>query len=258
MGEDSITESEDRIEPTPLATEKRKYNRSTIEFPYSDLDSATEVARTIHTRAGTSCSPNQLAAWMDKSADGGTFRAWLSAARMFGFVETERGKVSLSELGREAIQPDTQQTAKIGAFLNVPLYKEMFERYQGHVLPPAAAIERQIIELGVAKKQAERARQTFMKSAQAAGYIDQQTGRFVKPGMPSPASEEAKSHKEHKDSRGGGDDGDGFPPDIDPIIAGLLERLPKSGSVWLEAERKLWLELLSGSFRLIYKDEPDC
>jgi hypothetical protein len=33
-----------------------------------------------------------------------------------------------------------------------------------------------------------------------------------------------------------------------------LVRLPKSGEVWPEAERKLWLELLSGSFKLIYKD----
>jgi hypothetical protein len=33
-----------------------------------------------------------------------------------------------------------------------------------------------------------------------------------------------------------------------------LARLPKSGDVWPEAERKLWLQLLEGSFKLIYKD----
>jgi hypothetical protein len=30
--------------------------------------------------------------------------------------------------------------------------------------------------------------------------------------------------------------------------------LPKSGDVWPDAERKLWLSLLEGSFKLIYKD----
>jgi hypothetical protein len=45
------------------------------------------------------------------------------------------------------------------------------------------------------------------------------------------------------------------PPIIDPIIEGLLKRLPKSGDVWPEAERKLWLQLLEGSFKLIYKDK---
>jgi hypothetical protein len=39
---------------------------------------------------------------------------------------------------------------------------------------------------------------------------------------------------------------------FDPIILGLLARLPKSGEVWAEAERKPWLQLLEGSFKLIY------
>jgi hypothetical protein len=47
---------------------------------------------------------------------------------------------------------------------------------------------------------------------------------------------------------------EGGPTDIDPIILGLLKRLPTSGNVWPEAERKLWLQLLEGSFKLIYKD----
>jgi|HubBroStandDraft_6_1064221.scaffolds.fasta_scaffold207254_3 hypothetical protein len=31
---------------------------------------------------------------------------------------------------------------------------------------------------------------------------------------------------------------------------------PKFGEVWPEADRKLWLDLLEGSFKLIYKDKP--
>ncbi len=40
---------------------------------------------------------------------------------------------------------------------------------------------------------------------------------------------------------------------VDPIICGLLARLPKSGDVWPETKRKLWLKLLEGSFDLIYR-----
>ena len=50
----------------------------------------------------------------------------------------------------------------------------MYEQYQGYALPPPAAIERQMEQLGVPPKQKLRARQTFMKSAIYAGYIDQQ------------------------------------------------------------------------------------
>jgi hypothetical protein len=52
--------------------------------------------------------------------------------------------------------------------------------YKGNALPPPPAIERQMEQLRVSPKQKERARQTFMKSAQYAGFIDSSTGRFVK------------------------------------------------------------------------------
>ena len=38
-------------------------------------------------------------------------------------------------------------------------------------------------------------------------------------------------------------------------LQGSLARLPRSGDVWPEAERKLWL-LLEGGFKLIYKYPP--
>ena len=54
----------------------------------------------------------------------------------------------------------------------------------------------------------------------------------------------------------GSGDGEG-PPAIDPIIAGLLRRLPKSGDKWPKSQRKLWLQLLEGSFDLIYENHEE-
>ena len=72
---------------------------------------------------------------------------------------------------------------------------------------------------------------------------------FAPAAVQEPASEEKRG--------GGGGSGDGGPPSgVDPIIQGLLARLPKSGEVWPEADRDLWLDLLKGSFKLIYKDRP--
>jgi hypothetical protein len=128
----------------------------------------------------------------------------------------------------------------------------MYEQYKGNALPPPPAIERQMEQLGVSLKQKERARQTFMKSAQYAGFIDSATGRFVKPGIAQ--KDEGSGQQVQQEIDRGGSGGGGEPPKIDPIIQGLLSRLPKSGDVWPEAERKLWLDLLAGSFKLIYKE----
>src|ERR1700736_6329235 len=80
--------------------EKKRF-RSEIEFPYSDLESAVELAKTVHDKAGSSCEVEELAAWMGQSASGGTFRTRLGAARMFGLIETGQGRVTLTQLGRD-------------------------------------------------------------------------------------------------------------------------------------------------------------
>lgn len=46
------------------------------------------------------------------------------------------------------------------------------------------------------------------------------------------------------------------PADIDPVVKGLLTHLPAPGSVWPSEDRKLWLELLEGTFRLIFREKP--
>lgn len=158
-----------------------KRERSKIAFVYNDLESALDLARTLQTKAGTICEIKQLASWMNQSAEGGTFRSILGAARTFGLIETQLGSVSLTTLGRDALDESRRHSALVEAFLKVPLHGAMYEQYQGYALPPPAAIERQMETLGVPTKQKERARQTFTKSAHFAGYVDPQTGQFIKP-----------------------------------------------------------------------------
>jgi hypothetical protein len=163
---------------------------------------------------------------------------------------------SLTPLGRDVLDGSgNEKAARVQAFLNPELFSRMYDQNKAHPLPPPAAIERQMEQLGISPKQKERARQTFSKSATYAGFIDQSTGRFIKPGNLGARDESGGAQERDKDNSGGG--GGGEPPRIDPIIQGLLSRLPKAGDVWPEAERKLWLELLSGSFKLIYRDKDE-
>ena len=77
----------------------------------------------------------------------------------------------------------------------------MYDQYKGNALPPPPAIERQVEQLGVSPKQKERARQTFMKSAQYAGFIDSATGRFVKPGIAQKMKDRDSSRKSIAEAR---------------------------------------------------------
>ena len=239
---------------------RRTRELSTIKFPYSDLGAAMELAKKIQSKAGLSCETAQLAAWMGHSATGGTFRSRFSAARMFGLIRIEHaGQVTLTDLGQEILNPYKANRAKATAFLKVDLFSKIYETHKGQLLPPNPALERMMVNLGVTPKQQERARQTFRKSAEVAEFIDSQSGTFIQPGFrsdsgPPPGAElpETDPAAEEK-GKGGGDDGN-LPPKIDPIILGLLNRLPKPGDVWPMDDRTLWLELLAGSFKLVYKE----
>lgn len=227
--------------------------RSKIGFPYMDLNSAIELANAIHDQTGSGeCDDDQLAVWSGQSPKASTFRVQVYAARTFGILEGDGGKHKLSALGRMIVDPDQSREARTQAFLAVPLYKAVYDKFRGGVVPPAAALEREIVALGVSEKQKERARQVLERSAEQAGFSEHGKNRLVMPG--NAVSRDPSHDKGNTADKGGGGDGGG-PTEIDPIIRGLLARLPKSGDVWPEAERTLWLELLKGSFKLIYKDK---
>ena len=258
-----MTEQEPVDQDVVVTVQSRE--RSTVKFPYSDLESAIKVARTIKDRAGISCEIEQLAAWMGQSSTSGTFRSRYSAARLFGFISTNRKTVLLTELGQDVLNPSRVNKAKATAFLNIELFKKIYATHKGQLLPPTEALKRMIGSLGVTSKQEDRARQTFLKSAETANFIDPTTGVFIEPGFPSegegggkeqnesPSVELAPEVPDQEDTMGT------LPIGLDPIILGLISRMPKTGAVWPVEERNLWLELLKGSFKLVYKEDelPD-
>lgn len=236
---------------------EQKRERSSIGFPYMDLNEAMVAATAIHDNVGTGqCSSDQLAAWIGQSPTSSAFRVRMSASRQFGLLNTKSGdSISLTELGRTAVDPTQEREARASAFLRVPLYQALFEKFKGTVLPPTAALEREIVSLGVAEKQKSRARQVFERAADQGGFFLSGRDRLVKPGINQRDAPPPEPEKGINIGNGGGGGDDNLPPGIDLIITGLLKRLPKSGDVWPVAERTLWLELLSGSFDLIYKTE---
>ncbi len=233
--------------------ETKTRERSTIAFPYNDLDNAISVASALHENAGLSCETESLAAYMNQSAMSGAFRLNTSTARIFGLVETERGHVNLTELGRRIVDPAQEEQARAEAFLAVPLYSAIYEKYKGHMLPPTAALEREMAALGVSSKQTNKARQAFDRSAQQAGFFNHGKDRLVIPSFhrgaaaPEPERSDPKPTQTLKTGGGGGGHGD-----LPYFILGLLEKLPGEGEEWPIAERQRWLQTAINAFDLMY------
>jgi hypothetical protein len=247
--ENATTEQNSEQEAPTSKDASRKRIQSEIEFPYSDLESAVELARKLHSKAGTSCEDDELAAWLNQSPDGGTYRSRRSGARMFGLIDITQGTIRLTDLGRDISESHTERGARVEAFLKPALYQAMYEQGRGHTLPPPVAIERQMEQLGVSPKQKGRARQAFQKSAVYAGFVDASTGRFIKPGnsgIERPA--ERDDPDKYKGTGGGGGNGGG---PKDPLIAALIQKLPSSGD-WPAADRVVWLRMAIMAFDMAY------
>ncbi len=241
---------------TQTADDRKRF-RSEIEFPYADLQSAIELAQTIHSKAGSAATVDELAVWMGQSATGGTFRTRLGAARMFGLIETSQGRATLTQTGRDALDNSGNEgIARVAAFLNVELFRVLYDQFKGNLLPPPPAIERQIEQLGVSPKQKERARQTFMKSATYAGFIDQATGRLVKPGIPQKDEGGAQRQEEERGGRGGGGNGIGG-LELDPLLIALLKKVPSLEKGWPGPTRARWFRTFAMNVSQIYDGDGE-
>jgi hypothetical protein len=239
----------------PQNEEGAKRDRSTIEFPYYDLEAAVEVAKGVHHLGGTSCEWDQLAAHLKQAPKGGGFWQRVKTANTFGLVTFGGGTVSLTDLGRRLNDEQQEKAAKADAFLKVPLYSKVYEQYKSGTLPPDDALESEIVKMGVAPKQKAKARQAFQRSANLAGYFWSGNNRLVRPAIKGssapptppvtePEEPEKKKEKDDRERR-------------HPLIEGLLEELPPPKSEWSTEERKKWLQMASSVFDVIYRDSDD-
>lgn len=235
--------------------------RSTIAFPYSDLDAAVEVVRGVHHAGGTACDYDQLAAELKMEAKGGGFRLRVSGAQTFGVISYERGgRISLTELGRQLTDPQQERAARMTAFLTVPLYQRVYEQFKGGPLPPQAGLERAIESMGVGAKVKDKARQVLLRSAKQAGFFEAAVDRLVKPSIrqdwsQSPAAGAAPTESAREPQKtGGGSNGGGTGTDLHPLIQGILMTLPKPGTEWSAQDRVNWLTMASSIFKMIYPD----
>ncbi len=241
----------------PVAQE-RKREVSSILFPYGDLDDAVEIARAIHDVGGQSCHLEQLAGQLKVAASGGAFRGRLATPRIFGLTELERGVISLTPLGLRIVDASQEGAAKVEAFLAVPLYRKIYDKYKGYTLPPASALEREIATFGVSPKQTDKARQAFDRSARAAGFYWAGNERLTLPATKikpetRPIENKTPDVERRNGAGGGGDDTGGL--SLDPLLMALLRKIPATGQDWPKEQRVRWFRTFAMNVSQIYDME---
>lgn len=244
-------EAESKIESLQDKQPPAQRTQSTIDFPYLDQESALQVAVAVHAIGGSGCEWDQLAAKLEQAAQGGAFRQRMISAKQFGLVTYDRGKVALTSLGLRAVDPQQMRAAKVDSFLTIPLYKAIYDKFRGGSLPPNPGLEREMAALGVAPKQADKARQVFQRSAKYAGFFEFGSDRLVVPanGGSRPVEAPAPSPAPAPVAEPGG--GGGEPP-LHPFIRGLLQKLPAPDSEWPIDSRAKWLTTAANIFDLMY------
>jgi hypothetical protein len=241
---------------------RRTREQSSISFPYVDLNAAVDVARAIFDLCGTApCDINSLATDLNDSM-GGAFRLKTSAARIFDLVEKRgRSELQLTDAGVAIVEKNSDALVKADAFLRVPLYAAVYQKFRDRKLPHRPLLEDEMKELGVPPKQVDKARQVFERSARQAGLLDVSDNRLIHPRVSQP-----QIGNNSRIAPAAMLDVDGRYASLaaaepvfrsrlkatDPLIVGLVEHLPAAGSAWSLADRVAWLRLASSIFDVSY------
>lgn len=163
----------------------------------------------------------------------------------------------MTSLGERLSDPAQRSVARVEAFLQVPLYRAVFDKYNGLRLPGDSGLEAEMQRLGVAPKQAARARQAMARSAEVAGFYGNGRDRLVEPPVRR-VSSNPKDSPSLQDPRE-----DEKPPRTTkvsvmdhPLISGLLAVLPEPGQPLSATRRQEWIATLTANMKFIWP-EPE-
>lgn len=227
-----------------LGDSAEERRRSTIAFPYTPLRDAEAVATQLQNQWPGYASTEQLAASMNQRPTSGTFRTKVATARIFGAVTVARGTVTLTQLGKDIVDPQKRDSTRVQAFLQVPLFGALFEAHKTGLLPANSALEREIIDLGVSEKQADRARQAFQRSAEQAGFFKHGKDRLVQPATELPSNAERRNEPAGPPSSSGA-----LPAALEAAWITLLD----NGADWTPDEVVEWVALARRQRALLVK-----
>ena len=108
-----------------------------IVLPQFHLASSIEAAQKIYDKFGLDETNGDLVAKLlnYSGRTSGTFYMRMRDAQPYGLINNNRGRITVTELGKRVTYPTSQADegkALLEAFLNVPMWKGLYEKYTKH------------------------------------------------------------------------------------------------------------------------------
>lgn len=145
-----------------------KRERSAL-YPMITVDDCFEIIELIDKIGGKVYSNASIAQALGMSEKTNSFRAKISTLRQYGLISGNQGTFRLTDISNEYLYPtkdEQRKNAKLQAFLGVPLYKKLVEKYENQALPSMDKLANVLLgkEFGLTKGTKDSAVENFMKS----------------------------------------------------------------------------------------------
>jgi hypothetical protein len=146
-----------------------------VDYPRRSLHQSLELAGAVDSLGG-SCSEEMAANWLGRTgASGGAFNALIAAAVKFGVVESRKKTLATTPLYREfklAYNDEQRIHALRSAFLSVPVFRRVYERFLGKSIPVDILDKLLIREFAVPEAVAARVGEYFLEGARRCKLLD--------------------------------------------------------------------------------------
>lgn len=199
----------------------------------------------------------------------------ISAAKQFGLIDgSDKHGLSVTGRGLAIVAPTfdaAEGQARLAAFMDVELFKKLYEKLNGVTLPSEAGM-RNLLEtqFGVVKDRVSTALRVLMDSAEQAGLF-RAAGNRTRMVLPlstnggrfealNPDAKPEEQIDDRKDRHGGGNGGGGggsTDEELDGALLGVLRRLPPVGSRLSPTRRQAFIDAFSANLNVLYPEDDD-
>ena len=128
-----------RRKPAASTAKQTKTSASQAKFPRHPVERALRIPKALYEQnAGNPATPKEAAVFAGGTAVTGAFNVEVSSAKKYGFLDSEGGKLVLTDRARKAIAPQSvndRLNALREAILAAPDISTVYNYYRGENLP---------------------------------------------------------------------------------------------------------------------------